>query len=72
MSDFSRAAGQRTIPVLWTGWMPNRREDRVVIDGSLVTSRGPGTALEFALQLVALLYDDQKASEVAEPMVVKG
>ena len=47
------------------------REDRVVIDGLLVTSRGPGTALEFALQLVALLYDDRKASAVAEPMVVK-
>jgi len=29
-----------------------RREDRVVVDGHLVTSRGPGTALEFALALV--------------------
>lgn len=47
------------------------REDRVVIDGLLVTSRGPGTALEFALQLVALLCGDQKALKVAGPMVVK-
>ncbi|MFW5854428.1 MAG: DJ-1 family glyoxalase III [Thermodesulfobacteriota bacterium] len=46
-------------------------EERVVTDGLLVTSRGPGTALEHALRLVALLYDEQKAAEVAGPMVVK-
>ena len=45
-------------------------ENRVVVDGRCVTSRGPGTALEFALKLVALLFDSQKATEVAEPMLV--
>jgi putative intracellular protease/amidase len=30
-------------------------EDRVVRDGLLVTSQGPGTAIEFALNLVELL-----------------
>ena len=45
-------------------------ESRVVVDGNCVTSRGPGTALEFALKLVELLYGDEKASEVAEPMVI--
>lgn len=29
--------------------------ERVVVDGTVVTSRGPGTALEFALTLVELL-----------------
>ncbi|MCG6917016.1 MAG: DJ-1/PfpI family protein [Deltaproteobacteria bacterium] len=43
---------------------------RVVVDGTCVTSRGPGTALEFALKLVELLYGADKAKEVAEPMVV--
>ncbi|MCW8884690.1 MAG: DJ-1/PfpI family protein [Motiliproteus sp.] len=43
---------------------------RVVIDGNCVTSRGPGTALEFALTLVSLLYGDEKAQQVAEPMVM--
>jgi putative intracellular protease/amidase len=43
---------------------------RVVVDGTCVTSRGPGTALEFALKLVELLYGEDKAREVAEPMVV--
>ena len=45
-------------------------ESRVVVDGNCVTSRGPGTALEFALQLVELLYGEDKAREVAEPMVI--
>jgi 4-methyl-5(b-hydroxyethyl)-thiazole monophosphate biosynthesis len=45
-------------------------ESRVVVDGNCVTSRGPGTALEFALKLVELLYGDEKAREVAEPMVI--
>lgn len=43
---------------------------RVVVDGKCVTSQGPGTALEFALTLVALLYDDAKAKEIAAPMLV--
>ncbi len=45
-------------------------EQRVVVDGNLVTSRGPGTALEFALTLVEQLYGSEKAKEVAVPMVV--
>jgi 4-methyl-5(b-hydroxyethyl)-thiazole monophosphate biosynthesis len=45
-------------------------ESRVVVDGTCVTSRGPGTALEFALKLVELLYGEEKAREVAAPMVV--
>ena len=43
---------------------------RVVVDGQCVTSQGPGTALEFALTLVALLYDDAKAKEIAAAMLV--
>ena len=45
-------------------------ESRVVVDGICVTSRGPGTALEFALKLVELLYGEEKAAEVAAPMVM--
>jgi protein deglycase len=46
-------------------------ESRVVVDKNCVTSRGPGTAMEFALKLVELLYNPSKAKEVAAPMVVK-
>ena len=45
-------------------------DSRVVVDGTCVTSRAPGTALEFALKLVELLYDKQKSKDVAQPMLV--
>jgi 4-methyl-5(b-hydroxyethyl)-thiazole monophosphate biosynthesis len=56
----------------FVGKLGNRlaAESRVVVDGHCVTSRGPGTAIEFALALVALLYDRQKADQVAGPMVM--
>ncbi|KAG2488649.1 hypothetical protein HYH03_012817 [Edaphochlamys debaryana] len=44
--------------------------DRVVVDGNLTTSRGPGTAFEFALSLVKQLYGEEKARLVAGPMVM--
>mmetsp|Transcript_40014 Transcript_40014/g.127978 ORF Transcript_40014/g.127978 Transcript_40014/m.127978 type:complete len:306 (-) Transcript_40014:238-1155(-) len=43
---------------------------RVVVDGNLVTSRGPGTAFEFALELVRLLVGEETRDEVAGPMVM--
>ena len=45
-------------------------EERVVSDGTVITSRGPGTAIEFALALVKALFGVEKAAEVAGPMVV--
>jgi len=39
-------------------------EDRVSIDGNLVTSRGPGTALDFAYALVKLLRDDDMSDKL--------
>lgn len=45
-------------------------QQRVVVDGKLTTSRGPGTAFEFALALVKQLYGDDKVKEVAGPMVM--
>jgi len=52
--------------------LPNREsvEQRVVSDGKVMTSRGPGTAFEFALSLVKLLFDEAKAEEIAGPMVM--
>lgn len=44
-------------------------EDRVVKADNLITSRGPGTAMEFALQLVAALHGLEKAREVAKATV---
>jgi 4-methyl-5(b-hydroxyethyl)-thiazole monophosphate biosynthesis len=44
-------------------------EGRVVIDGNLVTSRGPGTAMEFALTLVELLEGQGKMQEIKEAVL---
>lgn len=44
---------------------------RVVVDGRWVTSRSPGTAMEFAFQLVALLSGEEKAKEVNEGVMAK-
>ncbi|MBC7185503.1 MAG: DJ-1/PfpI family protein [Calditrichaeota bacterium] len=51
--------------------LPNQEavEERVVVDGNCVTSRGPGTALEFALTLVELLFGKEQAEQVAGPML---
>lgn len=48
----------------------SRVGDRVVVDGQCVTSRGPGTAFEFALALIEQLYGPEKRDEVAGPMVM--
>ena len=40
-------------------------EERVVEDGTLITSRGAGTAVEFGLALVKRLFGEAKANEVA-------
>ena len=45
-------------------------EDRVVVDGDVVTSRGPGTAMEFALTLVTRLCGDETSARLAEAMLV--
>lgn len=41
---------------------------RVVVDGNCITSLGPGSAIEFALELVRQLFDDAKMKNVAGPM----
>lgn len=36
------------------------KEDRVVVDGSIITSRSPGTAMEFAFKLVEILFGAER------------
>jgi len=36
----------------------------VVTDGKIVTSRGPGTAMDFALELIRLLLGDEARAKV--------
>ncbi|NEV61295.1 DJ-1 family glyoxalase III [Thiorhodococcus minor] len=41
----------------------------VIVDGSVVTSRGPGTAMDFALQLVELLAGRERRTQVEQALV---
>ena len=47
-----------------------RSSDRVVVDGKLVTSQGPGTSFEFALTMVRLIDGPDKAEALARSMVL--
>ncbi len=44
-------------------------EDSVVVDGNVTTSRGLGTAVDFALSLISQLENEEKAEEIAESVV---
>lgn len=46
-------------------------EPRVVVSGAVVTSQGPGTALEFALALVARWRGEERAAELRRAMLVR-
>ena len=46
-------------------------EGRVVWDANIITSRGPGTALEWSLCCVEAIFGRAKALEVAGPMVTQ-
>jgi 4-methyl-5(b-hydroxyethyl)-thiazole monophosphate biosynthesis len=46
-------------------------DDRVVVDGRCITSKGPGSAMEFAVTLTTLLFGKAKADEVAAGLLMK-
>lgn len=45
-------------------------DQNVVQDGNLITSRGPGTAYEFALKISEQLAGSAKAQEIAKAMLL--
>jgi DJ-1 family protein len=47
----------------------NYREENVVIDGNFITSRGAGTAIDFALAIIERLVDSDTAERVAKEIV---
>ena len=48
-----------------TGW----KQDRVVVDGNLITSRGPGTAGEFGFALVEVLLGSGASAQLKKGML---
>ena len=47
------------------GELPESAGDRIVVDGTLITSRGAGTSLDLGIELVRTLVSEEKATEVA-------
>lgn len=49
--------------------LPYPRGERVVVDDNIITSQGPGTAMEFALKVVEKLLGRTKALELKQRLV---
>lgn len=49
----------------------NYSEERVVVDGNIITSRSPGTALEFALKLVEILLGRDRMDIVNQGVMAR-
>jgi 4-methyl-5(b-hydroxyethyl)-thiazole monophosphate biosynthesis len=45
-------------------------EERVVIDGNLITSRGAGTAADWAIAIIGKLVDEETAKTIAAKVVL--
>lgn len=50
--------------------VPQWVDERVVVDGRLVTSQGPGTAFEFAMAVITLVDGPGAARAVGGPMLL--
>lgn len=50
--------------------LPKPASERVVVADTCITSQGPGTAMEFAVELVAQLFGQTKADEIAAPLLM--
>lgn len=46
-------------------------KERVVKDGNLITSQGPGTAIEFSLEIVRELVSHEMAGTLREKMIIR-
>jgi 4-methyl-5(b-hydroxyethyl)-thiazole monophosphate biosynthesis len=46
------------------------KDEKVVIDHNVITSRGAGTSVEFGLALVKVLFGKEKSDEIAKAIMV--
>jgi protein DJ-1 len=58
--------------VVQAGWEYAPDAENVVVDGKVITSRGPGTALIFSYAIIEQVISKTKMEEVRGPMVYQG
>jgi 4-methyl-5(b-hydroxyethyl)-thiazole monophosphate biosynthesis len=56
--------------VLSAGTTAVWKQDRVVVDGNLITSRGPGTAGEFACAVIEKLLGDGEGKKISDMVLL--
>lgn len=49
----------------------NYKEDKTVLDGNLLTARGPALAMDFAVEIARYLLGDNKAEELKEDILYR-
>ncbi len=51
--------------------LPHPRDEKVVVDKNIITSKAPGTALEFSLKIVEFLAGKERALALRKALVVE-
>lgn len=46
-------------------------DEKVVVSENIITSQGPGTAMDFALKIIAFLKGEEKAAEIAAELLYR-
>ena len=49
--------------------IPRPRSDKVIADGHIITSQGPGTAVDFALKILEIAEGKERAAKVKKDIV---
>jgi 4-methyl-5(b-hydroxyethyl)-thiazole monophosphate biosynthesis len=51
--------------------IPKPRAGKVIVDGHVITSEGPGTSIDFSLEIIKNLLGKEKANEVKKEIVYR-
>ncbi|CAA7397426.1 unnamed protein product [Spirodela intermedia] len=65
-----KAKKATSYPAMWSSLSdPSESQNRVLVDGNLITSQGPGSSMEFALAVVEKLFGRQRTLDLAKSLV---